>query len=163
MAREQKKRELVFLSDVSNLHNSQIISLFLYSLAHILKEQEHLFFTDWLYILFTLQVLLFSDSLLRPYAQETISAPPNFYINCTPGGKAKHITKEMNAATVNGLAGGNVYFVVGTNNIKDSLYEIKYQFSKLIACAKLKFPSSFVSIILPFVVFLTCYLAPTNY
>ena len=84
---------------------------------------------------------IFSDSLLRPYVQENICAPANFYINCTPGGQAKHVQLELENALIDPV---KIYFVVGTNNLHGPNTE--QQFMNLIICAKQRFPETSVRV-----------------
>lgn len=95
-----------------------------------------------MFILF--QICVFSDSLLRPYVQKQLIAPPQFYINCTPGGTISHVQAEFENAQLE--IPSKIYFVVGTNNIKDTRYKVATGVKGLIEAAKKRFPFSVVSV-----------------
>uniref|UniRef100_A0A7M5WZM5 SGNH hydrolase-type esterase domain-containing protein n=2 Tax=Clytia hemisphaerica TaxID=252671 RepID=A0A7M5WZM5_9CNID len=89
-------------------------------------------------------IAVFSDSLLRPVVQKLLKAPPNFYVNCTPGGTAGHIQIELEASIVQPSC---VYFVAGTNNSSSSDYVTLRQFQNLIYAAKQKFPRTPITVV----------------
>ena len=79
--------------------------------------------------------------------QRDLIAPPMFYVNCTPGGEARHLAVELEAAKFS-IKPSYIYLLAGTNNAGQDLYKIRNSFQKLILAAKKKFPETPVSYVL---------------
>ena len=75
---------------------------------------------------------------MRPFVQGDLKAPPNWFLNCTPGGGFTHIRTEIcNSEVINP---SHIIYLVGTNEISSPIGKSYEAFMSMLKAGRKLFP-----------------------